>query len=364
MRLAGHSNWAQASRAFWLSGFAAVIVVGVMLLPSPTHAASHDTALNLTTSPLPISLVAQPGKTVTTQLRIKNSGTKREQLKIGLLKFSAFGEEGKPRLLDREAGDSYFDWVSFSQDQFTAEPNVWKNITMTIKVPPTAAYGYYYAVTFSRASAPKVTGQRQTALAGAIATLVLLEARVPGAKRQVEVVQFKASRKFYEFLPTTFNIKLKNQGNIHVAPSGNIFIGRGKGSDKDIGIIDVNPERGNLLPGSNRIYAVNWTDGFPLHVEKRDGDKLVTNRQGQPATTLTWDFSQAHKLRFGKYTAKLLMVYDDGQRDVPIEGTVSFWVVPWRLIAAALVVVAFVGIGLWSTGRGAAAKLRRRKRKR
>ena len=33
-----------------------------------------------------------------------------------------------------------------------------------------------------------------------------------------------------------------------------------------------------------------------------------------------------------KYQAKLLLVYDDGKRDIPLEGTVEFWVVPWRLV--------------------------------
>jgi ABC-type glycerol-3-phosphate transport system permease component len=41
-------------------------------------------------------------------------------------------------------------------------------------------------------------------------------------------------------------------------------------------------------------------------------------------------------LRFGKYTAKMLLVFDDGARDVPIEGVVSFWVIPWRLFIAAI----------------------------
>ncbi|MBI2439455.1 MAG: hypothetical protein HYV45_02555, partial [Candidatus Moranbacteria bacterium] len=48
---------------------------------------------------------------------------------------------------------------------------------------------------------------------------------------------------------------------------------------------------------------------------------------------LKWDWNDASKLRFGKYQAKLLLIYDDGTRDIPIEGMVSFWVVPWRIIA-------------------------------
>ncbi|QQR78613.1 MAG: hypothetical protein IPJ68_06110 [Candidatus Moraniibacteriota bacterium] len=41
----------------------------------------------------------------------------------------------------------------------------------------------------------------------------------------------------------------------------------------------------------------------------------------------------------------MLLVYDDGTRDIPIEGVVSFWVMPWRLIAGAVFNFALI-IGL------------------
>ena len=64
---------------------------------------------------------------------------------------------------------------------------------------------------------------------------------------------------------------------------------------------------------------------------------------------LTWNFADASKLRFGKYTAHLFLVYDDGMRDVPIEGTVTFWVVPWRLLGAGLFIALFFFIGMKNT---------------
>ncbi|MDP2837693.1 MAG: hypothetical protein Q8O53_00240, partial [Candidatus Moranbacteria bacterium] len=74
------------------------------------------------------------------------------------------------------------------------------------------------------------------------------------------------------------------------------------------------------------------------------------------------DWNDASKLRFGKYTAKLLLIYDDGQRDVPIEGEVSFWVVPWRMLIALLVVTLFFFIGIRSTVRDIWNKIFRKSR--
>jgi hypothetical protein len=64
-------------------------------------------------------------------------------------------------------------------------------------------------------------------------------------------------------------------------------------------------------------------------------------------------------LRFGHYTAHLVMVYDDGNRDVPLEAYVSFWVIPWRLVIGLIIIALFVCIGLWSTFRKSARLVKR-----
>ena len=111
-------------------------------------------------------------------------------------------------------------------------------------------------------------------------------------------------------------------------------------------ILEVNQDRGNILPDSNRVFTSKWTEGFPVYVEKVEDGKVVLDNQGKQVYSLNWDFSQLYKLRFGKYTADLLLVYDDGVRDQTVEGQLSFWVIPWRLLIAALVIVvlAFAGI--------------------
>jgi len=299
------------------------------------HAQTSTGRLHLTTSPLPISLKAKPGEAVETELRVRNSGTKTEKLKIGLMKFSAFGEEGKPKLEDRGEGDEYFDWVKFSKSEFEAAPNEWQSIKMSIALPKTAAFGYYYAVTFSRANDNTAEGDLETAIRGGSATLVLLEADVPGAKREVAIDEFRVEKRSYEFLPARFSIKLRNTGSIHTAPTGTIFINRGS---SQVGTVSVNGTKGNILPASTRNFASEWTDGFPAYRAKEADGKAVLKEDGQPVYELAWDLGQLKRLRFGKYTATLVMVYDDGTRDVPLEATVSFWVIPWRMIFAAIAI--------------------------
>ncbi len=317
------------------------VFVTIFGLSRPVFAQTKDPGgLSITTSPLPISISAKPGETVQTNLRIKNSGNSTETLKVGLMKFSAFGDEGKPKLEDKVVGDDYFDWVSFSRTVFRAEPNVWQDITMTINVPKSAAFGYYYAVTFQRANPASANTTKATVLLGGTATLVLLDVDSPNAKRQLELVNFKVSRRSYEFLPVEFSIRLKNTGNVHVVPTGSIYITRGA---NQIEVLPFNATKGNVLPSSGRIFTQDWKSGFPVY-EPKIVNGTTQLKNGQTVYKLNWKFNRITDLRFGRYTAHITVVYDDGKHDQALDSSVSFWVIPWRLIGI------FIGIPLAMIG--------------
>lgn len=330
----------------WLSILA--ICFGV-LIPARTALAAESaplTSLNLTTSPLPLQLKTKPGQTIVGDIRIKNNSSKSEALSINLLKFGANGDDGTPKLMDRESRDTYFDWVKFSENSFIAEPNVWKTIKMTIKVPDSAANGYYYSVVFSRTNQFK-PDVGASSVQGGIAVLVLLDVNVPGSVRRTEISEFSASQKVYEFLPAEFTVKIKNTGTVHISPFGNIFLKRG---EKQIDMLDFNASHGSILPESSRVFKSSWSKGFPTY--------KITPVGNTTKSSLKWDFSHIQDLRFGRYSAHLVAVYDDGKRDVPIESVVSFWVIPWRIIGVCLLIILFVGAGLWFMLRAIWKKLR------
>jgi hypothetical protein len=335
----------------------ALFSVIVFLVPTGLFAQTSD--LRLVTSPLPINISAKPGAEATAQIKLKNDGSLEERLKVSLMKFAAYGESGAPRILEPEPGDEYFSWVSFPEKEFVVGPGEWKTVPMKISLPESAAFGYYYAVVFSRAGDAPETQPGQTALTGGTAVLVLLDAEVPGAKREANVVSFSTDHTVYEFLPSKFMIRLQNTGNVHLAPRGNIFVGRP--GEQDASIIEVNPEKGNILPESYREYMASWNEGFPSYKDKIEDGKVVRDAKGNIVQELSWNLGDIAKVRFGKYQAKLLMVYDDGQRDVPIEGTVDFWVIPWRIILAALVVLGLILLGLRSTLGGIWRKVSKKK---
>ena len=365
------------------------IVLAVVGSISPVMAGTADSAttrptapLKLTTSPLPIDLETTPGNTVSTDVKVKQSGGDTEQMKVTLMKFGAYGDTGKPQLSDRGPGDDYFDWVKFDKPTFTAPNDVWQTVHMTINVPKSGAYSYYYAVVFSRVGDELKAQPGKAGIAGGTAVLVLLNVNVPGAKRSLELASFGVKHRVVEFLPTTFELKLVNTGNVYVKPGGNIFVSQG---NKQVGVATVNDVEGSVLNNSSRVFESDWNDGFPYYeVAKSDGQAKV-DRHNKPIMNLNWSAQQPKpqnqilsesdkfistegtnplaRIRFGMYTAHLVGIYRDGfGRDIPIESTVNFWVIPWRFLLALLVVLLLVGFGVYSIVRSATWRSRAKRR--
>lgn len=301
------------------------------LIPEP------EWNLDLTVSPVAINLSTKPGEAVETEVKVQNKAIGPEYLQIDLAKFRADESGARPELLDIEPGDEFANWVSFSEQEFVVNPGEWKKIKVTFAPPADAALGYYLTLIFNRQSII-TPGLRETVVTGAPAILMLVDVDSPNAKRELQLVEFVADQSFYEYLPVEFTVRVHNTGNIHIVPTGDIFIDRGQ--QHDVAILSLNEGASNILAASERDYVVKWGDGFPVWEEASQDGEIVLDDEGNPQRVLKWDFtSPFSKIRFGKYTAHLLMVYDNGERDVPIEAAISFWVIPWRLILITFVII-------------------------
>jgi hypothetical protein len=328
------------------------IITPVSLAQSPTPRTTLSApreappaGINLTVSPTFLNLVTDPGKQVSSEFRIRNNSNFTEYLQIELAKFEIV-DGGKPVLTEIEPGDEFVEWVTLPEQQFSVSPNQTKTVKFSINPPAGSSLGYYYALVINRVQERQNAGQQQAIVAGSPALLTLLEVRSPNAKREVQLLDFKTDRMWYEYLPTNFVIRVKNTGNVHVVPSGNVFIDQG--GKKDIAILAANESRGNILPQTEREFTSSWSDGFAVREAKTENGQPVTNANGEAEYSVKYDFQKGDKFRIGKYTANLLLVYDNGERDVPLEASVSFWVIPWKIIGISLIVAVFVLIGVRS----------------
>ena len=310
--------------------------------PTVTPVPPPVNPINLTLSPITLQLEVNPGETKTGEIKIRNNSTEPEALRVSFATFS-FNEATQQINLNNQSDETFLKWISVDQPEFVVQPSEWSTVNVTFAPPPEASLGYYFAVIFNRVSEPVEGGT--TKIAGAPAVLVLSNVISPLAKRELQLDSFKVPKVWVEFLPQQFLLNIRNSGNVHLPPTGNIFID--SGTKKDIAVLSINPANSLILPNSSREYTVNWRDGFPKWVDKTEKDQPILDENGQTKQKLEWNFAEADRFRIGKYTAHLLLVYDNGERDVPIESFVSFWVIPWRLfLAIALTFVLTMGLGI------------------
>ena len=305
---------------------------------STTALAQADTSLHLTVANPVVSILVKPGAQYVLPIRVQNAGASTEKIRVGLMKFSAGSETGSPKLADVTNEDTFATWISFNIKTFDLQPQEWKTVFVTFTVPANAGFSYFPAIVFARDDVVDQESSSQLLLRGAAACLVLLGIDRPDAVRSLNLTSFTVDKQFYEYLPVTFSVRVANTGNTFILPRGNIFIDHG--SVKGIANFIINNQHGSVLPNSTRAYTdSSWVDGFPAYT--------TSGGNGSTETKLNWDTSQASKIRFGKFTANLVLVYNDGTRDVPVEAHVDFWVIPWRLICGLVALLILSGLGVY-----------------
>lgn len=316
----------------WI-GLLIFLFVGVF---SATPArAVEDNGFSIQVTPSPLVATVKPGQQTNLELKIYNSGTAAVDLKIQARNFDVNTKSGQIEI-DDTSDARIAEWVSFRANQFTVQPGQWYTQTIRIDLPKNAGHSYHFAVVISQESLPNQSESNRL-IKGSVAVFTLLNVDRPGAVRKLEAVELQVDKQVYEYLPATISVSFRNTGNTILQPYGNIFIQRSHDSSKTLATLPVNENKGYILPGSVRELTTTWSDGFP---------RITTDSDGKVHEE--WDWSRIGKFRFGYYTVKLVGVYNDGQRDVPLESEVSFWVIPWKIIGAALIILLFVGVGVWS----------------
>jgi hypothetical protein len=334
-------------------------LLGLVGVLSPSHvAAASAAASSLTTSPAAINLIITPGSSNNTTLQVMNNTSQAFLVTTKVELFSAYGTSGQAKIAPAAVGDESVNWIHLAQPTFTAQPLVWTQDKLTINIPATASLGYYFAILFQPQTPISPTANQSTAIIkGSNAVLVLVDTHSNNEQRELSVPSFTVSQGLYEYLPATFNVTVHNDGNIYVAPQASIFVSHNDLFMSNIDTLDVNKGAGNVLPNSNRIFQAIWSNGFPYYQPKLvDGQPVYKN--GKPVLQLQWNFTNLSSFRFGKYYAKLVLVYNNGVRDIPVTSVVSFWVVPWKLLLGLLVIVAIVLFGLYSMGRSIVRRIR------
>ncbi len=310
-----------------------LLLAGAFFIPS-VLAQNNNSGLNLTVSPPVIELNAKPGDSIKQRFRIRNNQSDSTRLSVDVKKLSSDSTSGEPVPAEPTKDDAFVSWLTVNPNTFDVLPNEWADVDFTIDIPDNAAYGYYYVLRIKPANQETIKGSG-TSVQGQVLVVVLLNVLKDGAQAKAQLVEFKPSTFVSEYLPVDFTAKVSNSGNVHVKPSGNIFIR--SFHQKDVAILDINGGKQTVLPGGARTFSSTWDDGFIVRTPVIENGITKTDSNGKPVTKLTFNWDKLTHFRIGPYTASLLMVYDDGKRDATIEGTATFWLIPYTAIAVIVI---------------------------
>ncbi len=320
--------------------FLVLLVITIFLSTKniPSILAQEQSGLDITISPAILEFTATPGSQVIQRLRIWNNLSQPLPMTIAVDKLSGGDIHGQVIPIKAAKGDQSITWLHFNHTSFVAQPKEWTEVTLQLTVPKDAAFAYYYTIRFSQLT--KNINTKNTKVVGNVAVPVLLEIKRPGARKAGDLIDFKTTEFINEYLPVDFTTIIASTGNVHIQPHGNIFIRNSQ--DQDIDILPVNEEQGNILPSNKREFLSSWTDGFIVNEPIIEDNAPVLDNSGNAKTHLVFNWNKLTNFRFGKYTAELVMAYDNGHRDVSLNATTTFWVIPYTIIGVTLFMIIII----------------------
>jgi hypothetical protein len=283
-----------------------------------TQKSASNSGQALEISPPVITLSGNPGQIIKMQISLRDISNGSLFVSGQINDFVAAGEDGTPKILlndDTNNPYSLKSWVN-PLPNLLMVPKQIILMPVTITIPANASPGGHYGVVRFTATPPELHGTG-VSLSASLGSLVLIT--VNGKVKEslsIQELSINYNGKtgtIFESTPLNFVERLKNTGNTHEQPIGQVVITDMFG--KKIAAVNVNLPPRNVLPQSIRKFSE------PL-------DSTVIG----------------NKRLFGHYNAKLSVVY--GADKQVITSSLAFWVIPYRLIAGAIVVLIGGFLGL------------------
>ncbi|KKU88036.1 MAG: hypothetical protein UY18_C0022G0018 [Microgenomates group bacterium GW2011_GWF2_47_9] len=277
--------------------FRTFLVAGAFLFAITPSASAQVT---LVVSPPRHESDVKPGETIQQTIRVTNpSEDSQLVLKAFIQDFIVQDEKGTPIRVDVSASGRYLasPWFTLDKEELTLAPKETGEVTAIIAVPQDALPGGHYAmVLFQNTTAEDLgtSASYTTAQVGSIFSLT-----VEGDINYDALIKdFSVKNNVSEFGPIDFSATIENQSDTHITPQSNITIVDMFGRTLEtIKLDDV-----NIFPFASRTLQGSWETIWGL----------------------------------GRYAATIDVAYGAGLNTTR---TLYFWIMPWRVILAVLVLL-------------------------
>ena len=283
---------------------------------------SYAAPLSIGTAPVSEILNLQPGDKYHGEIvvwNLSNTTTTYDVLVTGFRQIE--NQPGTAIFLSKEeeAKNLYSaaSWITVDRKEVELVPNRNEKIYYDIVVPKDATKGEYNVI---------IAFLSQSGNGGSLgtATLTTLNSGTPilikvgkDFVENAELLSFTTDKNFYEFPNVIFTTRIKNLGDTHISPIGEIILTNM--FDKEIARIPFNENTQSIMRENTGNYESTWDFG-----------KFLTNDK---------------QIVLGPIDAKLVATYRTFQPGfAPLTADTSFWILPWRYIVAVLLIIALLVI--------------------
>lgn len=269
--------------------------------------------------PLKHDLLINPGQTIVSQITVVNNTTEPLEAVPVLETFFQSDKDGYPTELrkgDPNNAQDVTNWIKISYDPVKVPPMSTYDVEYSITAPENAEPGGHYGAILYE---PYDDGTESDGIKIQVRVASLLLVRVAGdAVQEAEVTNFALNNtKVFDDQPISFDVELKNTGNVHFVPEGRIILKNAKGEvltkvgkiinedgqEEIYDYIPVNYKKGHLLPQSSRLFDGVWEK--PVFNEKIVAELRVAYSDIKDVINKTIEFTLNRALSVRDFTFDL-----------------------------------------------------------
>jgi hypothetical protein len=301
----------------WILLVAALISFVILLQPTDVSAQG---GAGVSIKPAQIEKTLNPGVVEQHNLSIENLTSSEQTYYIFVRNISGVGDGGVPIFAKSDTertGYEITDWITLSTSTISIPAGQAKSITFEMAVPDNASPGSHFGGVFVSVEPPEIN-TIGASIGYQVANIISI--RISGdVNESLTIRQLSTNKYLYSSQDVNFDVRIENEGNVLVRPVGMIEIVNMLGESVDT--VPFNEEARAVFPATTRDYfGISWAGGG---------------------------------VGFGRYEARLSVVYGDEGAKKTETNTVTFWILPMNIILPALaalvfvLVVVFVGVKLY-----------------
>lgn len=273
----------------------------LLAVPGATFAQS-DSGAGIGLKPATIEEGLEPGTTKQYAVTISNLSGQDQLYYLYKKDITGVRDGGVPIFADEaieKTGFELSEWITLGSETIDIPHGQERTMTFVMSVPANAAPGSHFGGIFVSAQAPKL---RESGAAIGYEVANIISIRVAGeALERAQIRQFSTDNYIYGKPEVAFSVRVQNEGNTLVRPTGPLEINNMFG--KTVAKLIFNQEAAGVFPKNTREFTFTWTGEGP---------------------------------GFGRYEAIVNPSYGENGAKQSMSSTVTFWVLPMSIIVPAL----------------------------